>query len=65
MNPIDFWIEKINKMPYEMTSSMFLDFKNKKKLELDWLSGSILNLSKLKNLKPQIHDEIVSGIKVK
>ena len=35
-------------MPYEMTSSMYLDFKNSKKLELDWLSGYIVNLGKSK-----------------
>ena len=64
-NPIDFWIEKIEKMPYEMTSSMFMDFKKKKKLELDWLSGFILYQSKLKNLDSKIHSEIVSGIKAK
>ena len=64
-NPIDFWIEKIERMPYEMTSSMFMDFKNKKKLEIDWLSGSIIKLSEQNNLKPDIHKEIVSGIKAK
>ena len=32
-----------------MTSSMYLDFKNSKKLELDWLSGYIVNLGKSKN----------------
>ena len=29
-NPIEFWLQKIEKMPYEMTSSMFVDFKKKK-----------------------------------
>ena len=60
-----FWIEKINSMPYEMTSSMYLDFKSKKKLELEWLSGFILNLGKSMNLNSRINNEIVSGIKAK
>ena len=49
-----FWIEKINSMPYEMTSSMYLDFKSKKRLELEWLSGSILNLGNSMNLESRI-----------
>ena len=52
-------------MPYEMTSSMYLDFKSKKKLELEWLSGSILNLGKSMNLESRVSNEIVSGIKAK
>ena len=52
-------------MPYEMTSSMYLDFKSKKRLELEWLSGSILNLGKSVDLKTNISHEIVSGIKAK
>ena len=64
-DPLAFWIEKINSMPYEMTSSMYLDFKSKKKLELEWLSGSILNLGKSMNLESRVSNEIVSGIKAK
>ena len=64
-DPLAFWIEKINSMPYEMTSSMYLDFKSKKKLELEWLSGFILNLGKSMNLESRISNEIVSGIKAK
>ncbi len=64
-DPITFWIEKINSMPYEMTSSMYLDFKSKKRLELEWLSGSILNLGKSVDLNSNISHEIVSGIKAK
>ena len=62
-DPITFWIEKINSMPYEMTSSMYLDFKSKKRLELEWLSGSILNLGKSVDLNSNISHEIVSGNK--
>ena len=40
-DPVEFWLEKIKKMPFNMTSSMHVDFNNNKKLELDWLSGSI------------------------
>ena len=29
-NPVDLWLEKISNMPYEMTSSMYLDYKKKK-----------------------------------
>ena len=41
-DPIDFWLKKIENMPYEMTSSMHEDSKKNKKLEIQWLSGSIL-----------------------
>ena len=50
-------------MPYDMTSSMHVDFNNNKKLELDWLSGSIETLSKTYNINCPIHSEIVDGIK--
>ena len=40
-------------------------FKAKKKLELKWLSGSILNLGKSINMKFEINEEIVNGIKAK
>ena len=63
-DPLAFWIEKINSMPYEMTSSMYLDFKSKK-LELEWLSGFILNFGNSMNLESRISSEIVSGIKAK
>ena len=42
-----------------------LDFNNNKKLELDWLSGSIVTLSKKYNIKCPTHREIVEGIKKK
>ena len=62
-NPIDFWIEKIKKMPYDMTSSMHLDLIKKKKLELDWLSGSVVKFSKIYNIKCPTHKRIVEEIK--
>ena len=64
-DPVETWLEKIEKMPYEMTSSMYLDFKNSKKLELDWLSGYIVNLGKSKKINFPTHNEIVEGIKIK
>ena len=36
-----------------------------KKLELDWLSGSIVKLGKSLNMKFEINEEIVNGIKIK
>ena len=62
-DPVEFWLEKIKKMPFNMTSSMHVDFNNKKKLELDWLSGSIKVLSKTYNIKCPVHSEIFEGIK--
>ena len=44
-DPINYWLEKIKKMPNDMTSSMYIDYTKKKKLELDWLSGFIVNYS--------------------
>ena len=63
IDPVEFWLEKINNMPFDMTSSMHVDFNNNKKLELDWLSGSIETLSKACDIKCPIHSEIVKGIK--
>ena len=62
-DPVEFWLKKIKNMPFDMTSSMHVDFNNNKKLELDWLSGSIETLSKTYNVKCPIHNEIVEGIK--
>ena len=62
-DPVEFWLEKIKNMPFNMTSSMHVDFNNNKKLELDWLSGSIKTLSKIYNVKCPTHSEIVEGIK--
>ncbi len=62
-DPIEFWNNKIKKMPAEMTSSMYYDFLEKKKLELDWLSGSIIELAEKKGIKCETHKEIVKKIK--
>ena len=64
-DPIEFWTQKIKNMPYEMTSSMYHDFKAKKKLELKWLSGSIIELGRAMNINFDINNEIVHGIKLK
>jgi ketopantoate reductase len=42
---------------------MHIDFNNNKKLELDWLSGSVETLSKSYKIKCPIHSEIIEGIK--
>tara|TARA_Y100000589_G_scaffold225580_1_gene213048 strand:+ start:1350 stop:2255 length:906 start_codon:yes stop_codon:yes gene_type:complete len=64
-NPVKSWLEKIDKMPSEMTSSMFYDFKKNKRLELRWLSGSIVNFSKEKKVDCPTHLEILNGIESK
>ena len=64
-NPIEVWIERISKMPRSLTSSMFLDFKKKKKLELDWLSGSVISMAKKNSIPHTAHNKIVKGIKSK
>jgi|TARA_B100000287_G_scaffold86837_1_gene79488 2-dehydropantoate 2-reductase len=61
-DPIELWLEKISKMPYEMTSSMYIDFTKNKKLELNWLSGSIVDLCKKNDIECKVHDEIFGGI---
>ena len=33
-DPVEFWLEKIKNMPFNMTSSMHVDFNNNKKLEI-------------------------------
>ena len=64
-DPLEFWTNKIKNMPYEMTSSMYYDFKAKKRLELEWLSGLIFELGNSINLDFNVNREIVTGIKVK
>ena len=61
-NPVQVWREKIKKMPYSLTSSMYLDFKNKKKLELNWLSGFVVSYAHENNLNCKIHQQILKGI---
>ena len=64
-NPIEVWIERISKMPRNLTSSMFMDFKKKKKLELDWLSGSVISMGKNFSMSCDAHNKIIEGIKSK
>ena len=63
-DPIEKWLEKIEKMPYDLTSSMYLDFKKGKKLELNWLSGLICSYAKKFKINSNIHQKIVDGIKL-
>ena len=62
-DPIKFWLKKIENMPYEMTSSMHEDHKKNKKLELQWLSGSVVDKSKDAKINCKIHKTIVAMIK--
>mgnify|MGYP001231715937 CR=1 FL=1 len=62
-DPINFWLDKIENMPYKMTSSMHEDSKKKKKLEIQWLSGSIVRNCKKLNLKCKLHKEFVEKIR--
>jgi 2-dehydropantoate 2-reductase len=64
-NPIEYWLEKINKMPYDMTSSMYIDYVKGKKLELKWLSGFIVKHSIKFKINCQTHEEIIEGINLK
>ena len=64
-NPVKIWSEKIKKMPHDMTSSMYIDFKNKKKLELNWLSGFVVKLSKKYGIHSKTHNLILQEIKSK
>ena len=62
-DPVEFWLEKIRKMPYDMTSSMFVDYKNNRRLELKWLSGFIVKYSNKFGHQCPIHKKILNGIK--
>ena len=55
---------KIKKMPFDMTSSMYLDYLNNKQLELKWLSGFIVECSKKFDNKCETHQSILNGITV-
>ena len=61
-DPIENWLKKIPNMPYNMNSSMYLDFKNKKRLELNWLSGSVVKLGKKNKISVLTHQRILDGI---
>ena len=62
-NPIENWLKKIPNMPYDMTSSMYLDFRKRKRLELNWLSGSIVKLGNQYLISMSTHQKILDGIK--
>ncbi len=64
-NPIQYWLEKIEKMPYDMTSSMHVDFVKKRKLELQWLSGSIVYYSDMFGNECKVHKKIIEKINIK
>ena len=64
-NPVEYWLEKIKKMPFDMTSSMYLDYLNNKQLELKWLSGFIVECSKKFGNKCDTHKSILNGIVIK
>ncbi len=64
-DPIHYWLEKIKKMPYDMTSSMYIDYTKKKKLELDWLSGFIVTYSEKFGNDCSTHKLICRDILVK
>ncbi len=63
-DPIAFWIEKIKKMPYDMTSSMYIDYIKGKRLELNWLSGFVVRYSKKYGISSNIHSKILNEIKI-
>ena len=52
-------------MPYDLTSSMYIDYKNGSKLELEWLSGFIVKYSNEFDIECKVHEEILKGIKLK
>ena len=62
-DPIEFWLKKIEQMPYQMTSSMHEDHKKNKKLELEWLSGSVVDKSKDAGINCKVHKTLVEMIK--
>ena len=62
-DPIDFWLKKIERMPYQMTSSMHEDHKKNKKLELEWLSGLVVDKSKDAGINCKVHKTLVEMIK--
>ena len=64
-DPIKNWLERIHKMPKDLTSSMFLDFKKNKKLELDWLSGYVTKLCQQYSISCEANKKILNGIKSK
>lgn len=51
-------------MPYEMTSSMHYDVVNGKPLELDWLNGAVVRLSREVGLSTPVNDFIYGALKL-
>lgn len=64
-NPVEKWLEKIKKMPHDMTSSMFIDYKRNKKLELNWLSGFVFREGKKFKVNCKTHEKIIKKIIIK
>ena len=51
-------------MPYEMTSSMHYDVVNGKPLELDWLNGAVIRLSREVGLSTPVNGFIYGALKL-
>lgn len=64
-DPVDYWLEKIKKMPFDMTSSMYVDYTKDKKLELNWLSGFIVTHAEKFGVNCDVHKLIIEGIMIK
>ncbi len=52
-------------LPYDASTSMYLDFKNKKINELETLSGYIVKEAKIHNLKVPIMEKMYEGLQCK
>ncbi|MGH6914849.1 MAG: ketopantoate reductase family protein, partial [Geminicoccales bacterium] len=55
---------QIDRLPYEMKSSMLQDLEGGRRLELAWLSGTIARMGRDLGIATPTHDVITTALKL-
>ena len=63
-NPVSYGLKFAKLMP-KAKPSMFLDFLNKKKSEIDYINGAVVSLSKKKGFSAPYNETLTEIIKTK
>jgi 2-dehydropantoate 2-reductase len=63
-NLADQILERIDRLPYEMKSSMLQDLEGGRRLELGWLSGAIARMGRDLGIPTPTHELIATALKL-
>ena len=61
---VDQILERIDRLPFEMKSSMLQDLEGGKRLELDWLSGTLARMGRDLGVATPVHALIATALKL-